>query len=725
MFSNPIPSLKGLTALYGRLTGEAPKPTHESASKERAEADWSAIGKWAALTAATGFFVHRLLSIIVETEGVDGSVEERQERAKADKFIGEEIIPELSFRAEIEPHLESISPTEAIKAFLHGELGREPTNRDVTEIAEAWKKASVGNHSYNSPPSLAYEKVFGGKSPIFQIYTEEFLDGIAQQIERLSEEFEERTGRKPRIAEIGAGDGRLSKGLHRRDIAIKATDNYSWEVHSDVARMSATEAAANADIIVASWVPHEPMLDSDLPSFDLDVAKIVASNPNRSLILIGTHAVAFESGAYNTLTGSFEFWNYMRSNEALAQRVPKGMGEGELRSRVDFLAAMDDFNPQSEVRVITHKEGEGKGAKTPDMPTAGAPNALAISAAEEINSKNSEKTTTDIFILEDIIPELSFRSEIERHLNTLSPSEALNAFLRGQLDREPTNSDMEELIEAWHCMHPYSDSPPAVAYRNVFKGQNPIYQIYTKELIDGIAQQILNLSDELEQRTGRRPRIVEIAAGDGRLTKALHKRGIDIAATDDNSWSLSGDVERMDGIEAAQKADIVLASWLPKKSPLDLEVLKIVAADTDKSFILIGGQNMGGGNITGSDAFWEYLQSNSALTRTVPDGMGTLDTYSMLEIKRAMGDNPDSTEVNVIRHRRAAPVFTMPIDPLNALAMSAAEEMARMPAGEKAAAGAKAVHGALEGAKVPHALDPKTGVHNLPKLPGGGKGRMR
>jgi hypothetical protein len=84
-----------------------------------------------------------------------------------------------------------------------------------------------------------------------------------------------------------------------------------------------------------------------------------------------------------------------------------------------------------------------------------------------------------------------------------------------------------------------------------------IYCFYSRRLVKELAKEI-----------GDR-RALEIAAGDGTLSRFLKHEGVDITATDDHSWSHSiefpDDVEQQDAISALKQHEpqVVLCSWPP------------------------------------------------------------------------------------------------------------------------------------------------------------------
>lgn len=140
-----------------------------------------------------------------------------------------------------------------------------------------------------------------------------------------------------------------------------------------------------------------------------------------------------------------------------------------------------------------------------------------------------------------------------------------------------------------------------------FDPDGPIYFIPTREFVRELA------------KTLRGRRVLEVAAGDGFLSRELEKRGVDIVATDSGRWEtprarmnarerkryrdaaglkLGPNVVRMDAEKAIRKyrPDVVLVSWAPPGPLLG----KIIRAA--KEVIEIGA----GSGITGDIRCWRY-----------------------------------------------------------------------------------------------------------------------
>jgi hypothetical protein len=93
-----------------------------------------------------------------------------------------------------------------------------------------------------------------------------------------------------------------------------------------------------------------------------------------------------------------------------------------------------------------------------------------------------------------------------------------------------------------------------------------IYCFYSRKLIRA-------LRDLIGDRS-----CLEIAAGDGTLSRFLAAEGVDVTATDDHSWasrvSFPADVERQEAREALRRRapEVVLCSWPPAGNPFERHV---------------------------------------------------------------------------------------------------------------------------------------------------------
>ncbi|MGC4000229.1 MAG: hypothetical protein QM767_23435 [Anaeromyxobacter sp.] len=108
-----------------------------------------------------------------------------------------------------------------------------------------------------------------------------------------------------------------------------------------------------------------------------------------------------------------------------------------------------------------------------------------------------------------------------------------------------------------------------------------VYCFYTRALVDGLAR-----------LAGGRP-CLEVAAGDGTLSRFLRAAGVEVTATDDASWSavaLPPEVERLEARAAlrAHPAPVVLCSWPPAGNRFERAVLE---APHVERYVVIGSRH--------------------------------------------------------------------------------------------------------------------------------------
>ncbi len=128
-----------------------------------------------------------------------------------------------------------------------------------------------------------------------------------------------------------------------------------------------------------------------------------------------------------------------------------------------------------------------------------------------------------------------------------------------------------------------------------------IFEIFTREFVD-------NLSSFIEKKFGKNVKIVEVCAGDGRLSKALKEKGFNIIAVDNRSRQNpdeTSDIEYPDFVinDSAlnyiknNKPELILASWIEFQDNLDIKLV-----ETGIPLIIIGEAS---GGCTGTSKFWE------------------------------------------------------------------------------------------------------------------------
>lgn len=105
-----------------------------------------------------------------------------------------------------------------------------------------------------------------------------------------------------------------------------------------------------------------------------------------------------------------------------------------------------------------------------------------------------------------------------------------------------------------------------------------IYCFYSRPLIRRLAALIGDRS------------ALEVAAGDGTLTRFLREAGVEITATDDHSWSavsFPAEVERIDAVRAVEvhRPQVVLCSWPPEGNAFEREILRAPSVET---YVVIG-----------------------------------------------------------------------------------------------------------------------------------------
>lgn len=109
-----------------------------------------------------------------------------------------------------------------------------------------------------------------------------------------------------------------------------------------------------------------------------------------------------------------------------------------------------------------------------------------------------------------------------------------------------------------------------------------IYCFYSKPLVDALARMIESSS------------CLEIAAGDGSLTRFLVEKGVNITATDDYSWDHEVKypewVVRMDALEALRVylPETVICSWPPAGNTFEKQVFR---SKNVQRYIVIGSRH--------------------------------------------------------------------------------------------------------------------------------------
>jgi hypothetical protein len=169
-------------------------------------------------------------------------------------------------------------------------------------------------------------------------------------------------------------------------------------------------------------------------------------------------------------------------------------------------------------------------------------------------------------------------------------------FAGGGLERRPVSMKAFRLL--WPLVRQKSYLMPLVEPRG-------IYCYYSRELIAGLRELI-----------GGRGPCVEIAAGDGTLSRFLRDAGVDVVATDDYSWQKTrreqvGDVVVQDAVAALRERAprVVLCSWPPAGNPFEAEVFRTESVEL---YVVIGSRS-------------EFAAGNWAAYRAATEGAFTLE----------------------------------------------------------------------------------------------------
>ncbi|WP_373973685.1 hypothetical protein NT239_08440 [Chitinibacter sp. SCUT-21] len=150
---------------------------------------------------------------------------------------------------------------------------------------------------------------------------------------------------------------------------------------------------------------------------------------------------------------------------------------------------------------------------------------------------------------------------------------AQRLFFERDLVRKPVSMRAFKLI--WPLLWQKRRLMPLVEQRG-------IWCFYSRELIAGLATLIAGRS------------VLEVAAGDGTLSRFLAAHGVPITATDDGSWQkvvqYPAEVQRLEAIEAIQRyrPEVVLCSWPPANNGFERQIFRQRCVQT---YIVIGSHS--------------------------------------------------------------------------------------------------------------------------------------
>lgn len=130
--------------------------------------------------------------------------------------------------------------------------------------------------------------------------------------------------------------------------------------------------------------------------------------------------------------------------------------------------------------------------------------------------------------------------------------------------------------------------------------KNGMFALITTDFADALAKYL----------NGKK--VLEVMSGAGYLAKALYDRGIDIIATDNNSWNLQQfsdfKIENLDAKQAIKKynnVDYILVSWIPM-GDAGTELIDTIKKYCPNTLILCIGESDDG--CTANDYFFEHTE---------------------------------------------------------------------------------------------------------------------
>jgi hypothetical protein len=194
---------------------------------------------------------------------------------------------------------------------------------------------------------------------------------------------------------------------------------------------------------------------------------------------------------------------------------------------------------------------------------------------------------------------------------------------------------------------------------------SPMYEIWNKEYIQAFSNYLTERLDELEATPDEPVRIVEVGAGDGKLSAFLKEHmgdvsdRVEIIATDSGEW---GGIDQMQDVQSysAKEAveelepEIVISSWMPYKVDFTKDFRE---QESVQEYILIGETNCTGakwetwGNKYGmpEDVRDKYVQKQGLLPEEVPppykeDGFSIEAMESLSDLQMCRTDYPSKDE---------------------------------------------------------------------------------
>lgn len=158
----------------------------------------------------------------------------------------------------------------------------------------------------------------------------------------------------------------------------------------------------------------------------------------------------------------------------------------------------------------------------------------------------------------------------------------------------PTREEFFRALSIFHGIKPFEKLMD-------FCYEHGLYEVLTKEYIEALATYLEERIRLLKERTGKDVTILEVGAGDGRLThflqKELKRRGVTgyrMIASDGGQWHIAPryPVEREDAATAVWdfEPQIVLACWMPKHEDWTAQMR---ATPSVEEYLLVGPKDSG------------------------------------------------------------------------------------------------------------------------------------
>ncbi len=179
--------------------------------------------------------------------------------------------------------------------------------------------------------------------------------------------------------------------------------------------------------------------------------------------------------------------------------------------------------------------------------------------------------------------------------------------------------------------------------------KRPTYEFLTREFINALGDYLIERVEEIRQTPGQQIVIMEVAAGNGRMTHFLGKRlmernahNIVIIPTDSGEWELKPDfyVNRLDYREALDRfmPQIVICSWMPQFTDFTTSFRECPSV---QEYILIGHSDS---DVCGNAwQTWGHLYDENQEQPEIPyerDGFHREDLDSISNLQIGMSDSP-------------------------------------------------------------------------------------